>query len=90
VNPAEGVARIEILRVPDCPLVGRVRETVDRALARVRVHAEVQELVGEYASPTLLIDGLDVTGRRPAAGACCRLDLPTEAQVLAALRPRSR
>jgi hypothetical protein len=81
--------QIQILHVPDCPLVGRVRETVRQALARRNLHAEVVELVGAYPSPTLLIDGHDVTGRpAPAdqqACAACRLDLPTDQQVLAAL-----
>ena len=76
---------IQILHVPGCPLVSRVRDQVERALARINVQAEVVELVGEYASPTLLIDGRDVTGRPPSPGSACRLDLPTEQQVMAAL-----
>jgi hypothetical protein len=87
---AADVASIEILHVTDCPLVGQVRETVARALARTDVEAEVRERVGDYASPTLLVDGVDVTGRSPDARACCRLDLPTEEQVLTALRSRAR
>jgi hypothetical protein len=82
------VARIEILHVPNCPFVGPVRETVMRALARADIPAVLRERVGDYPSPTLLVDGIDVTGQTPAAGACCRLDLPTEVQVLAALRSR--
>lgn len=78
--------RIEILFVPDCPLVGRVRDTLDRVLPRVDVPVEVHERVGAYRSPTLLIDGRDVTGMPPGEGSACRLDLPTEAQILAALR----
>jgi hypothetical protein len=82
---------IEILHVPDCPLVGRVRETVQQALAQLELHADVVERVGEYPSPTLLVDGRDVTGRpgdQDVSGAC-RLDLPTEQQVLAALVRRT-
>lgn len=43
----------------------------------------VEELVGDYSSPTILVEGYDVTGRlqqqkdRPA----CRLELPTEEQA---------
>jgi hypothetical protein len=80
---------IEILHVPDCPLVGRVRETVRLALARVKLQADVVERIGAYPSPTLLVDGRDVTGRPQAqdqdGDSACRLDLPTEQQVLAAL-----
>jgi hypothetical protein len=85
VTPPPGVARIQILHVPACPLVDRVRETVERVLARVGVPAELDELVGDYPSPTVLIDGRDVTGRPLGEGAACRLDFPTESQILAAL-----
>jgi hypothetical protein len=86
VNTQRAVARIRILQVPGCPNVEQVREKVRRVLAQVQVDAEVEELVGEYPSPTLLIDGRDVTGRPPGGSAsACRLDLPTENQVLTAL-----
>jgi hypothetical protein len=81
--------RIQILHVPGCPLVAHVRELVRQALARTRTQAEVEERVGDYPSPTLLIDGRDVTGRSPGGGTACRLDLPTEQQVQAALARRS-
>jgi hypothetical protein len=84
------VVKIEILHVPGCPLVGPVRETVHRVLAKLEIQAEVEELVGEYPSPTLLIDGRDVTGRMHEDYSACRLDLPTEQQVLVALRRDSR
>jgi hypothetical protein len=55
-----------------------------------KLHADiaVEELVGDYHSPTLLVNGFDVTGEPPAAEgqAACRLDLPNEEQVLAAIR----
>jgi hypothetical protein len=81
--------RIQILHVPDCPLVDRVREVVRQALVRTKVQAAVEERVGDYPSPTLLIDGRDVTGRPPSSGIACRLDLPTEQQVRAALARNS-
>jgi hypothetical protein len=48
----------------------------------------VEELVGDYTSPTLLVNGFDVTGhpRPPGGQTACRADLPTEEQILAALR----
>src|SRR5207302_6136720 len=85
VTTMNHLVRIQILQVPDCPLVERVRETVQSVLARLQLEAEVEELVGEYPSPTLLIDGRDVTGRPLQAVSSCRLDLPTEQQVLTAL-----
>lgn len=81
----QGVASIVLLQVPGCPLADRVRQTVRRVLARCEVRAEIVERVGDYPSPTLLIDGRDVTGRRPGVCSACRLDLPTEEQVVAAL-----
>jgi hypothetical protein len=85
MSQTQRVFRIEILQVPGCPLVDRVRETVQRVLAQSGIRGEIQELVGDYPSPTLLVDGRDVTGRRLGEWSACRLDLPTEEQVLAAL-----
>jgi hypothetical protein len=36
--------------------------------------------------PAVLVDGLDVTGAPLGQGAFCRLDLPTERQIEAALQ----
>ena len=33
-------------------MLGRVRQTVRRALARYPVRAEIEEMVGDYPSPT--------------------------------------
>lgn len=79
---------VQLLSVPDCPLVGPVRKVLRESLARIPVDAIVEELVGDYNSPTLLVDGLDVTGHpRTSDGVMsCRLDLPTEEQISAALR----
>ena len=44
-----------------------------------------RELLGEGQSLTLLINGQDVTGRQLGECISCRLDLPTEDQVVAAL-----
>ena len=79
--------RVQILHVGDCPLVGGLRETVLRSLARAGCGAWIEELQGDYPSPTLLIDGIDiVTGRPVDPHPACRLDVPTEDQVVAALR----
>lgn len=90
VNTEHNLARIEILHVAGCPLVGRVRETLNRVLSRLNLHLEVTERAGDYPSPTLLIDGRDVTGRPLAESSACRLDLPSEEQILAALRGDQR
>jgi len=77
--------RIQLLHVTDCPLVDQVRTTLRKSLARIGSRARIEELEGPYPSPTLLINGVDVTGRTPAPEASCRLDLPTEEQILGAL-----
>jgi len=45
----------------------------------------VEQLEGPYPSPALLIDGADVTGKPLVQQPSCRLDLPTEEQIMAAL-----
>lgn len=79
--------RVQILHVEGCPLVDGLRETVRRSLARAGCAARIEELEADYPSPTLLIDDIDVvTGRPPDLHPACRLDVPTEDQVVAALR----
>ncbi|KAH7378628.1 hypothetical protein BKA64DRAFT_544896, partial [Cadophora sp. MPI-SDFR-AT-0126] len=80
--------RIQLLSVPDCPLVESARSALKNSLAQTHIDAIVQELVGDHSSPTILIDRFDVTGRprEPGNQASCRLDLPTEEQILVTLR----
>jgi hypothetical protein len=85
--------KIQLLCVPDCPLVIKAKMTLKNALDKAsHIAPTVEELVGDYSSPTILIEGYDVTGHpqqqtdRPA----CRLDLPTEEQILDALKAFSR
>jgi hypothetical protein len=80
---------VQILRVPDCPLVGALRDLVDRCLSRSGLSATIEEIEGPYPSPTLLINGSDVTGRPVTAGPSCRLDSPSEEEILAALSKMS-
>jgi len=80
--------KIQLLSVPNCPLVRKVRSMLDDCLAKTHIDARVEELVGDYNSPTLLVNGLDVTCQPspPEGQTACRLDLPSKEQVLAALR----
>lgn len=81
---------IQLWHVADCPLVDQVRTTLRQCLAKAGATAMVREREGPYPSPTLLINGIDVaTGAAPARDVCCRLDLPTEDQILAALSGES-
>lgn len=77
---------VELWHVPDCPLIDEVRATLRECLRHTGVEAAVQERQGNYPSPTLLVDGIDVaTGTAPTDSVCCRLDLPTHDQIHAAL-----
>lgn len=77
--------RVQLLHVADCPLVGELRTVLQHTLARNGLRAQIEELEGPYPSPTLLVDGVDVTGRATGTEPSCRLDLPSEEQILAAL-----
>lgn len=74
-----------ILHVPDCPLLGRVRADVERALDIVGAGIVLQEIAGPYPSPTVLVEGVEVTGRPLSGGPSCRLDLPTTDEIVAAI-----
>lgn len=86
---SEGVAdaqvRVQLLHVPDCPLAGELRIALQHSLARSGLRVVSEELEGPCPSPTLLVNGVDVTGRAAGTEPSCRLDLPSENQILAAL-----
>lgn len=83
--------RVEILHVPECALLQRARELVATGLAATSVPGATVECVpGDYPSPTILVNGMDVSGRDLAPGAVCRLDLPSEEQLRAALAQAAR
>ena len=78
--------RVRIMHLPDCPLLERLRANLRQALTASGVSVEVEEREGAYPSPTMLVNGHDVlTGQPLAPGACCRLELPTAAQIADAL-----
>jgi alkylmercury lyase len=63
-----------------------VRTTLRSALIEAGIEATIKEIEGDFASPTLLIGGVDVTGAASCDLPSCRLDLPTREQILTALR----
>jgi hypothetical protein len=81
---------VELLLSPDCPNAAGARQVVTECLDEFGLGVPVVERVGDYASPTVLVDGVDVmtgaVGSPPAQA--CRLDVPTRSRVLAALRDR--
>lgn len=78
--------KVELFYLRGCPHAEPARELLQRCLLRSGVRVEIEEHEGDYASPSIVIDGVDVMGAPGVGGACCRLDLPDEERVLIALR----
>jgi hypothetical protein len=77
--------RIEILHSPDCPHVDQARALLRSCLAELQLETPIRDREGDFPSPTILVNGVDVVGRTDIHGAMCRLDPPTREHVLAAL-----
>jgi hypothetical protein len=77
---------VELRSVPDCPNLAPVRQALFEALATLGLPAHVEEVVGDYPSPSVLVNGVDVIGGTGHGPAACRLDLPTIEQLHAALQ----
>ena len=58
-----------------------VRALIHRAFIASGIEGTIEEVVGDHPSPTVLVNGVDVTGRSYESGAACRLDLPTDVQL---------
>ena len=78
--------KVELLSVPDCPHVARARELLRGCVAELGLAVEVRESQGQYPSPSILVDGVDVMGDPGYRAASCRVDVPTHAAVESALR----
>lgn len=81
--------KIELLHVPGCANLEGTRELLHSTLSELRLDDPVEEKEGAFPSPTILVDGIDVMGRPDAAGASCRLDLPTRDRLIGVLRSAS-
>ncbi len=78
--------KLELFFFAGCPHAGPARELLRRCLADAGLPDVVQEHEGDHPSPTIRVDGTDVMGDPPSTGRSCRLELPTEARIVAALR----
>lgn len=76
---------IEVLHTPGCPHVDETRSLLRSCLAELAIDTPIQERKGDYPSPTILVNGVDVMGRDAVHGAMCRLDLPAREHVIGAL-----
>lgn len=96
--------KIQLLTFPDCPNAEAARSALREAMAAEHTDAPVEEIdisaadapheLRAWGSPTILIDGADVTGAKPSSGEIgCRLyagGAPTLPQIRGALRGHSR
>jgi len=85
------VVIVELRAVPDCPNLDAARELLRSCLGAAGLPDDAfVERIGEYPSPSIVVDGVDVTGADPDGPAMCVLQPPTRAQILIALRrPRA-
>ena len=81
--------KIELLQVPGCPNVAAARQMLEACLQRLHLDVRIVDRVGDFASPSILVDGNDVMGKQDLWCASCRIDLPTEDRILAALQRRT-
>ena len=98
--------RVELLYFPDCPNVNAAREQLGRALAEAGLplrwteydvtSASAPKRVRGFGSPTILVDGEDVSGAPSAEAASCRVYMGSEvrgvpplATILRALMSRT-
>jgi hypothetical protein len=80
------VVKVELRAVPDCPNLDAARDLLRACLGEAGLPEEFVERIGDYPSPSVVVDGVDVTGADPGGAACCVLRLPTRSEILAALR----
>ena len=98
--------RVELLYFPECPNVNAAREQLRRALAEAELPLRWTELdvpspsapkrVRGFGSPTILVDGEDVSGASSDEAASCRVYLGSEvrgvpplATIVQALKSRT-
>jgi hypothetical protein len=80
--------RVELLHHAGCRWAPAARQLVQECLIALGLPDRVLVRVGDYPSPTVLVNGSDVM--RPAAklaeARACRIDVPTRERVLTVLR----
>jgi len=81
--------RVQFLAFEGCPLAPVAREALDKAVAEAGLtgyeeidilHPDTPEDLRGWGSPTILVNGVDVTGNAKGAGAGCRI-YSTESRV---------
>jgi hypothetical protein len=76
--------RVELLHHYGCPHAHAAHQLARGVLRTLAISAPILVRVGDYPSPTVPVDGIDVM--RPAhavsPGRACRLDVPTRDRLL--------
>ena len=80
--------RVELLQYESCPFAPAAHRLVQQCLIALGVLDPVLVRVGDYPSPTVLVNETDVMGAATelSKASVCRIDVPTRERVLAALR----
>lgn len=89
--------RVELVFFSGCPHVAEARRELSRALRECRLSPtwrewdttspDTPELLRGYGSPTVLVDGVDVTGGSPGGGIGCTVaGAPRTETIIAALK----
>ena len=76
--------RVELLHHHDCSNAQAARQLIEECLRTLAISTPILVRVGDYPSPTVLIDGIDVMRPTHAVspGSACRLDVPTRDRLL--------
>jgi hypothetical protein len=83
--------KVELLHLCDCLYVEQARQLLRDCLNDLSMTSvEVVDREGDFSSPSILVNGIDVMGAPAIEGASCRLDLPTRERVMSALNPKAR
>ncbi len=85
---APSIKKVELLSVPNCPHVNLARDLLRSCMKDLDFSLEIDESQGDYPSPSILVNGVDVMGDPGYRAASCRLDVPTRSAILDALRRR--
>ena len=76
--------QVELLHHHGCLQAHAARQLIEQCLRTLAISTPILVRVGDYPSPTVLVDGIDVM--RPthpvAPGNACRLDIPTQDRLL--------
>lgn len=81
---------VELLFFTGCPNAPDALALVHGCVAQLGLDAIIVERAGDYASPSVRVNGRDVMGAATTAGRACRRDLPTAERVMNALRAAMR